>query len=691
MNGADSLRGLWDAVDRSHAILLYQLDGTILEANQIVCAWLDHPAETLIGSHVDRLRANDPAHPPWPTLADGTVHDLPREQRITRSGATIWLHSRYSPVFDTDGTLSHILQIATDVTLTARREAETFASLTAIQASNAVITFDANGLILHANDAYLTAMSFQLDEIVGRHHRIFVEPSFAHSAEYALFWRELGQGKSQAGQYRRFTRDRSEVWLQAIYNPVFDADGKLCKVIKLATTVTEEKLRQAEHQGQIAAIHNALCVISFDVQGNIRDANDNFLDSMGYRLAEVRGRHHSMFVDPAYADSDEYRTFWTNLAAGHHQAGEFKRFGKHGDEVWVQATYNPVLDLNGHPFRVVKYATVVTDQKLRQADLQGQIAAIDKSQGLISFDLQGIILDVNENFCAAVGYAAHELIGQPHRLLVDPEIAGSPEYQIFWETLRAGNFVSGLYRRIGKGGRPVWIQASYNPILDLNGNPSRIIKFATDVTSNVDMAAAFEDAKRQSQHDPGTALPNRVRLLAFINSILDQPGRRLSILYLDLDRFKPINDTFGHQAGDHVLSQVADRMRRALHADQIAARIGGDEFVIAVPDQREAEVEILCTTLIASISEPIAYLGHELQVGISIGVATTADAATADDLLRCADVAMYRSKQNDRGTVSFYAGTQTQRLGASSTFVKPEPSRPSFVRRVTRKTPQPVL
>lgn len=664
VTGSNTIRSLWDALDNTHGITQFDAAGAVLEVNGTMLGWLGCRAEDVIGRSFAALRTGHADDLAWSTIIAGeqTFH---REQCTAHDGGLIWLQSSYSPVYASDGTLSRIVQIATNVSQDAKRELRAQGQLSAIRSSHALITFDVHGIILDANDKFLDTMGYTLDEIVGRHHRTFVEPSFAHGSEYALFWRELAAGRHQAGQYRRFAKNGAEIWLQAIYNPVFDRHGTPIEVVKIATPITEEKRRQAEHQGQIAAIHKSLCVISFDLDGIIQDANDNFLDATGYRLSELRGQHHRMFVSPQEAVADSYLSFWKKLGAGHHQSGEYKRIGKSGAEIWLQATYNPVLDLNGQPFRIVKYATVVTAQKLRQADLQGQISAVDKSQGLISFDLEGNILDANQNFAAALGYRPDELRGQHHRIFIEPGQAASPEYADFWNTLRAGKFVSGLYRRLGKNGDAVWIQASYNPILDLAGNPSRIVKFATDVTSNIELAKAYEDAKRQSQHDPVTALPNRVRLLHVMAAILDQPDRALTVLYLDLDCFKPINDGFGHQAGDRVLCTVADRLRRVLANDQLAARIGGDEFVIAVPDLDQAAVERLCYRILDSISDPISLGKNDVRVGVSIGIATTDDGRSPDELLRCADIAMYRSKQGGRGTFSFYSTSLNDSITAA--------------------------
>jgi len=237
--------------------------------------------------------------------------------------------------------------------------------------------------------------------------------------------------------------------------------------------------------GQVAAINKSQATIQFNLDGTILTANQNFLNALGYTLDEVRGKHHSMFVEPADRDSAGYRAFWESLRRGEYQAAEYKRIGKGGKEVWIQASYNPIMDRKGRPFKVVKYATDVTEQKLRNADMAGQISAIGKSQAVISFSMDGIVQDANDNFLTALGYSLSEIRSQHHRLFVDPAYGASQEYRDFWTRLNRGEYIAAEFRRLGKGGRDVWIQASYNPILDLNGRPFKVVKFATDITDMV--------------------------------------------------------------------------------------------------------------------------------------------------------------------------------------------------------------
>ncbi len=245
------------------------------------------------------------------------------------------------------------------------------------------------------------------------------------------------------------------------------------------------RLQNLNYAAQSAAVSRSQAVIEFNLDGTIITANDNFLNALGYTLGEIQGKHHGMFVPPAERDSAVYREFWAALNRGEFQAAEYKRIGKGGKEVWILASYNPVMDEKGKPFKVVKFATDVTAQKLRNADLSGQIDAIGKSQAIIEFKLDGTIVQANENFLKALGYTLGEIAGRHHSMFIDQAERESSTYREFWAALGRGEFQAGEFKRIGKGGREVWIQASYNPILDLNGKPFKVVKYASDVTRQV--------------------------------------------------------------------------------------------------------------------------------------------------------------------------------------------------------------
>ena len=292
------------------------------------------------------------------------------------------------------------------------------------------------------------------------------------------------------------------------------SQGKVRKHMKPATSganalsidqseVTEIDAKELSNlRGQVEAIGKSQAVIEFELDGTIITANDNFLGTVGYRLDEIKGKHHSMFVEPGFASKAEYKQFWASLAAGQFQAAEYKRLGKHGKEIWIQASYNPIFDESGRPFKVVKYATDITEAKLRAADAQGQLDAIGKAQAVIEFDLDGTILQANENFLATLGYRLDEIAGKHHSLFVEPSYAASAEYKQFWADLRAGKFKSDEFKRLAKGGKEVWIQASYNPIADLSGRPFKVVKFATDITAQKAQAVVNERYSSMMENAP---------------------------------------------------------------------------------------------------------------------------------------------------------------------------------------------
>jgi methyl-accepting chemotaxis protein len=362
---------------------------------------------------------------------------------------------------------------------------EALAQAIAMNKSQAVIEFKLDGTIITANQNFLDAMGYRLDEVAGKHHQMFVTPELRDSPDYHAFWAKLNRGEYQAAEYKRLGKGGREVWIQASYNPILDGAGKPVKVIKFATDITERKIRNMEDAGKISAIGRAQAVIEFNLDGTIITANEYFLATVGYGLDEIQGKHHSMFVAPSERDSAAYREFWAKLGRGEFQSAEYKRFGKGGKEVWILASYNPILDDAGKPFKVVKFASDVTAEKLKAANYAGQIEAIGKSQAVIEFSMDGNVLTANQNFLDALGYSLSEIQGKHHSLFMPHDQRDSDAYRTFWAKLNRGEFQSGEYERVGKGGKQIWIQASYNPIRDLNGKPCKVVKYASDTTAQV--------------------------------------------------------------------------------------------------------------------------------------------------------------------------------------------------------------
>ena len=380
--------------------------------------------------------------------------------------------------------------------------------------------------------------------------------------------------------------------------------------------------RQAELDGQLAAIHKSQAVIEFDLQGHVLAANQNFLDTMGYEEGEVIGQHHRMFVDHQMSESPEYAAFWQRLGNGIHDAGRYRRIAKDGRDVWLQASYNPIFDRHGRPFKVVKYATDITEQQRRNADAEGQLAAISKVQAIIEFDLDGTILHANRLFLQAMGYTLDEVVGRHHSMFVQPHERQSAEYAQFWRKLGSGQHDAGQYLRIGKHGRQVWIEASYNPILDADGRPFKVVKYARDITRRFTAAQTLGEAMQglsESAEHAGQA--NELARQAC--RVAEQGGRTVHEVMGTMESIsassRKINDIIGVMDGIAFQTNIL-----ALNAAVEAARAGeqGRGFAVVA-----SEVRTLAQRSAAAAKEIRQLIGASVE-RVEDGARLVGDAGT---------------------------------------------------------------
>ena len=373
--------------------------------------------------------------------------------------------------------------------------------------------------------------------------------------------------------------------------------------------MAEKKTTSVE---QLVAIHQALdkvqAIIEFELDGTIVSANDNFLRIFGYSLDEIVGKHHRMFCEPGYAETAEYAELWRKLGSGECESAEFKRLGKGGKEIWLQASYNPVLDENGKPVRVVKFATDVTEARLQTAELEGKVQAIERSQAVIEFALDGTVITANENFLRIFGYGLDEVVGRHHRIFCDPGYAESLAYQEFWQRLARGEYESGEFKRLSRDGTEIWLQATYNPIYDLDGKPRKVVKFAADITDEVQKRSLA----LLEMSTPVTKIWDGV-LFAPIVGIVDSK-RSVDIM-------------------NKALTSIAETRARTLMLD-----IGGVAVVdTAVANHlikiAKAAVLMGCKTIISGISPAIATTIAELGIDLgSIQTTSTIESALRESI-----------------------------------------------------------
>ncbi|MDO9231921.1 MAG: PAS domain S-box protein, partial [Methylotenera sp.] len=490
-------------IDKVRCVAEFTLTGNFLTVNQNWLSALGYQPDEVIGKrHLDFVTQNDKssahAQALWDKLSKGE-NDIGHYRYVAKDGHVHLFQGYFSPMPNAKGDIYKVTSYMTDITKDKARAIDLDAQLTAINKIQGVIQFDLEGNVIEVNDSFVALTGYTRQEIVGKHHSMFVTSDYKTSSEYKAFWDKLARGEAESGQYKRIGKSGQEIWIQASYNPILDMDGKPFKVVKYATDITEQKIRNADFEGQIEAISKIQGVIQFDLEGNIIEVNDSFVALTGYTKEEIVGNHHSMFVAPSYKTSSEYKAFWDKLARGQAESGQYKRIGKGGREVWLQASYNPIFDASGKQFKVVKYATDITEQKTKNADFEGQISAINKTLGVIQFDLKGNVIEVNENFSVVTGYTPQEIVGNNHSMFVDATYISTSEYKAFWEKLARGEADIGQYKRFGKGGKEIWLQASYNPIFDMDGKPFKVVKYATDVTEQYKSAASLSDAVSETQ------------------------------------------------------------------------------------------------------------------------------------------------------------------------------------------------
>lgn len=371
--------------------------------------------------------------------------------------------------------------------------------LAAINRSTGSMEFDLKGNILAVNDIFLSVLGYTREALVGMPHSQLVEPAFVSSGDHQAFWQRLTHGESLAGEYLRIGQQGQEIWLDATYNPILDADGKPYKVVQYATDITAQKLRNADFEGQITAIGKSQGVIELGLDGTVLKVNQTYLQMLGYAEHELVGQHVSKVLEPAFASSEAYSVLWNKLVNGGSDMGQYKRIAKNGAEVWIQASYNPIYDLKGKPYKIVNYTMDITASKLIAADNAGQISGIHRTQGVIEFELDGTITSANDLFLQLSGYTEQEILGKNHSMFVDAVYRSSHDYKAFWEALRHGEAQVGQVKRIKKGGAVVWMQAIYNPILDMNGKPFKVVKYATDITEQHESAEALARAVHETK------------------------------------------------------------------------------------------------------------------------------------------------------------------------------------------------
>ncbi|HSI46227.1 MAG TPA: methyl-accepting chemotaxis protein [Methylophilus sp.] len=363
--------------------------------------------------------------------------------------------------------------------------AEFSALKTEINKARAIIELSADGNITHANENLCAALGYSANELIGQHHRKLLSGEDAAKQEYQRFWKDLSAGKSCVGAFKLVNKSGLDTWFQGYYAPVLDKSAKLRKTVAYLTDITQEKQQNFFLQEDGRAVNQTFGVLECDVNGKIIGCNELVVGPLGYTREEVIGKPIGFLLKSYSAQNPEYKLLWEKLARGESGKQEVCRVSKSGNEYWFSANYVPILDENKTLVKIKIYSFCITAEKQLELDYQGKVQAIAKVQAVIEFDLSGQVITANQNFLAATGYTLEEVVGKHHSMFVSERHKASPEYKEFWAKLNRGEPDESVYHRYGKNQKDIWLQASYNPILGLDGKPVKVVKYATDITKAV--------------------------------------------------------------------------------------------------------------------------------------------------------------------------------------------------------------
>ncbi len=410
---------------------------------------------------------------------------------------------------------------------------------------------------------------------------------------------------------------------------------------KYQERIAQLESQLAASQAILASLERSQAIIELSTDGHILAVNDNFCRTVGYSRADLVGREHRLLCDPSFVSSPDYAAFWSQLRRGEFFQGTIKRRHQNGSDIWLEATYNPILDNRGQVAKVIKFATDITQQITEAASQKAMVQAIERSTAVIEFKVDGTVLRANDNFLHAVGYSANEIVGRHHRIFCAPEQANSMEYANFWERLGRGEFITGQFARRDRQGREIWLEASYNPVFDPEGRVLKVVKFATDVTQQVlrlhaeqqGTSTAYEVAQstRNIAQDSKAIILQTVDKMQSIATIVEQSAGLVNTLGEQTTRITSIVNT---------IKEIADQTNLlALNAAIEAARAGesGRGFAVVADEVRKlaertskstGEISQMIQGIQAETASVTASMDNGLQA-VNEGVALANDAGEA--------------------------------------------------------------
>ena len=487
---ATRTKSLVEAIWNAALIVEFDLEGHVLTANQRAQEALRQKHEELVGKHQKRLFEPEFVRSTgfisaWSGATSGEVQEVDL-LHVAKDRSQTWVRALLIPVTSAKGEIERIIEVAVDIHEKKTRLDDLSLRYKAMNQNFGMADLALSGEVLSMNSEFSKIYHAHDVDLVGTNYRDRVLASFSTSKAYTSFWDKLARGEAVAGVFQRLTPTGEALWLRTIYAPLMeDEESAVNRVMLVCLDVTDQKRAALDADARLSAVSRSMAVIEFDTEGKVISANKQFLDAMSYTLEDLQGKSHAVLCSPDYAESDAYRIFWEKLRDGDYISDEVRRISNDGKEVWLQASYNPVMGADGDVKAIIKFATVITDEKRAAIDLEEKWRAAQAANAVVEFDTDGKVLAANDGFLRMIGYSMREILGQHHSMFCSADHIRTQEYRDFWMAVAGGETRNGCFHHLGRFDRDLYLEASYGAIHDASGAVEKVIMFGYDVSANV--------------------------------------------------------------------------------------------------------------------------------------------------------------------------------------------------------------
>ncbi len=691
------------ALDLSMAIIELSRDGIILHANRNYLAMSGYTEEDLLHQHhrvfctADEAASNEYAEF-WRQLRKGRFMSG-KFCRRCKDGRFFWVQATYNPLFGLDGQLEKVVKFATDITKRAETSNEQASKLAAINRAMLTAEFSPQGIVLDANHNFLACLGYGLEEVAGRHHRIFCPPSYAASGAYADFWKQLVAGNFISGQVERVTSEGKAVWLEASYNPVFDLSGRLSKIVKYSSDVTERIQHEQEEHRQIqrlsyVADRTGNAVLVLDRHGRVEYVNTGFILGYGYQSEEVKGKTPQRIFGPL-SDWEVLAPAREAVRSGQSLTRECLTYGKLGQRFWSSLCVNPLKDDDGEYSGAVCMITDITGIKMQQVLQQKALEAMGRDLSLA--EVMGRMCREMENVAPELRVSIHGISNGRLYVIAAPgmpedfsalfqgcelssttgswglaatsgEVVSVPDISLAlcWEQgadvlARAGARSCCTMPVMSGGGQALGVVTIYSP--EAKEPDAFHLRMLDAVAPLCLLAFDREQAKKTLRqlefYDVTTGLPNRALLLAKTDLAIGRhaaDGTPLTVLCISIDEFKRAGEALGHGAANALLRLVGERLAVKRDANDVVGRMAGDEFVVILPGRGAEEADRVARRLLQTLSSECVIEGMVFTPSVSVGISVFPENGhDAETLLRHANLAALQSRRHGGGQISFFS------------------------------------